>query len=81
MPGSRLAGGTGDSGLGRGGTCSSVFASDSQVCIARGVAELQFPSCPVTRARPSWSGTRERYWSTGPRGGEKWDLRLEGESE
>lgn len=66
MPGSRLAGRVGDSGLGRGGTCSSVFASDAQVCIARGAAELQFPSCPGTRA--SWAGTREPSWSTDPWG-------------
>lgn len=36
--------------------------------MARGAAELQFPSCPGCRARAIWAGTREPRWGTDPGG-------------
>lgn len=75
------AGRMGGSGLGRGGICSPVLVSAARSCLVRGVAELQVPSCPGRRVRAFSAGTRERSRGTGPRGWEKWDLRLEAELE
>lgn len=67
--GSRLPGGMGGSGLGRGGTCSSGFALDARGCMERGASKLQFPSCSGCRARAMWAGTRDPRWATGPGAG------------
>lgn len=66
MPGSRLAGRMGETPawVAVGLVVRSLLRTPKS--IARGAAELQFPSCPGTRA--SWAGTREPSWSTDPWG-------------